>query len=88
MTATIDRTDVADGRKPSERPYQIMFLVKRRSYELAIAIPHAPQVAMAQDHPRLHVCLKASRQSGAFRLDLATLQCFQQDLLSLTEAWS
>lgn len=84
MTVSSDSIETICERASGEGQ-QIMFLVKRPAYELAIAVRHAPQMTMREDLPHLHVRLKAQCQSGVFVLDLATLKGFQQDLLCLLE---
>jgi hypothetical protein len=88
MTISITTTTTTDaiyGRERSEGSHQIMCLVKRPSYELALAVPHAPQVTVRQDNSCLHVRLKMPCQSPAFVLDLETFKHFHEDLLCLLE---
>jgi hypothetical protein len=85
MSISITTTDAIRGRERSEGSHQIMWLVKRPSYELALAVPHTLQVTVRQDNSCLHVRLKMQCQSPAFVLDLETLERFHEDLLCLLE---
>jgi hypothetical protein len=81
-STTIDAVWECEG---SEGSHEIMCLVKRPAYELALAVARAPQVTKEQDKSRLHVHLKTQCPSLAFVFDLETFKHFHADLLCLLD---
>jgi hypothetical protein len=62
-----------------------MCLVKRHAYELAFAIPHAPQMQLYPPQPHVYVRVKTVGQTAGFILDLTVVEQLYEDLLRMLE---
>jgi hypothetical protein len=61
----------------------VMYLVKRRAYELAFAVAQAPDASAHGVQPRLHVRMRQPCQGGGFVLSLREVERFYEDLLQM-----
>ena len=85
MTVFFADLDIVCDRPSSEDTHDVMYLVKRRTYELAFAVPHAPHALANGAQPHLHVCVKTQCQSGRFTLVVEDITQFYTDLRQMME---
>ena len=85
MTVFFADLDIVCDRPSSEDTHDVMYLVKRRTYELAFAVPHAPHALAHGAQPRLHVRVKTQCQTGGFTLVVEDMPQFYTDLRQMME---
>jgi hypothetical protein len=63
--------------------HEVMCLVKRRAYELALVVPHTPHGLAGAVQPCLHIYVKQPCEAGGFVLSLQEVERFYEDLLHM-----
>jgi hypothetical protein len=71
------------GRPVSVEAGDVMCLIKRRAYELALAVPHSPHALAAGAQPQLYVRVKTPCQARGFALALEDAEQLYEDLLQM-----
>jgi hypothetical protein len=85
MTISLADRYISRDQSSCEATYDVMCLVKRRTYELAFAVPRAPHTLTHGAQLCLHVRLKTQCQTGGFTLTLAEVEQCYEDLLQIRE---
>jgi hypothetical protein len=65
--------------------HDVMCLMKRHAYELALAVSHLPHALAGGSQLCLHVRLKRPWHGGGFVLSREDVECFYKDLLRMME---
>jgi len=77
--------EVDSAWKSYQATYQVMYLVKRPSYEFIFAIPEAHQQFLNADRPLFQLRFKDQRQAHDVVLNLEELEDFYAGLSQLVE---
>jgi hypothetical protein len=85
MSVSLANFNATYDRSLNEDTHDVMCLVKRHTYELAFAVPHAPQALACGAQPRIYVRAKTPCQAGRFILELADVEQFYGDLVQMLE---
>lgn len=85
MPGSPKRSDSGCNWEAVGESYQVMYLVKRPSYELVFAIPTGHPSSCNLDHAIFQVRFKEQSQTGSFVLKLEELEDFYDGLSQLME---
>jgi hypothetical protein len=85
MPGSANRMDADRDGESRGATYQVMYLVKRPSYDFIFAIPQEYPLFRNVDRATLQVCFKGRRQSPSFVLNLQELKDFYDGLSHLVE---
>jgi len=85
MSVSLTTLHESDDRLSGADTHDVMCLVKRRTYELMFAVPHAPQAQTCSTQPRVYVRVKTSCQAAGFTLELPDVERLYEDLLQMLE---
>lgn len=85
MSVSLTTLRASDDRPSGLDTHDVMCLVKRHTYELTFAIPHAPQAQTCRPQPHVYVRVKALGQTAGFMLDLPDVEQLYEDLLQMLE---
>jgi hypothetical protein len=64
MTVSLVTPDASCDQPFEVVRHDVMCLVKRHAYELAVAVPHSPHAPADEAQPRLHVRMKQPCRAG------------------------
>jgi hypothetical protein len=85
MPGSPKRMEVDSTWKSDRARYQVMYLVKRPSYEFIFAIPEDHRLFLSADRPLFQVRFKDRRQAHDVVLNLDELEDFYEGLGQLVE---
>jgi hypothetical protein len=85
MPGSPDRMDSGCNWEAMGANYQVMYLVKRPSYEFVFAIPTGYPLVRGVEHAVFQVRFKAQAQTESFVLKLQELEDFYEGLGQLME---
>ena len=85
MSISLATLHESDDRPSGHATHDVMCLVKRHTYELTFAIPHAPQAQICRPQPHVYVRVKTPGQAAGFILDLPDVEQLYEDLLQMLE---
>ena len=85
MSVSLTTFYESDDRPSGCDTHDVMCLVKRHTYELTFAIPHAPRAQTCRPQPHVYVRVKAPGQAAGFILDLPDVEQLYEDLLQMLE---
>jgi hypothetical protein len=85
MSVSLVTLHESDDQPGGNDTHDVMCLVKRHTYELTFAVPHAPQAETCHTQPHVYVHVKTPCQAAGFILDLPEVEQLYEDLLQMLE---
>jgi hypothetical protein len=85
MSVPLTTLQECANRPSGHDTHDVMCLVKRHTYELTFAIPHALQAQTCRPQPRVYIRVKTPGQAAGFILDLPDVEQLYEDLLQMLE---
>jgi len=85
MAVCLETPDISYAPQPDEDTHDVMWLVKRQTYELVFTTPNSLHLLSRGEQPCLHVRFKAQRHTRALALQREDLYHFYEDLLCMLE---
>jgi hypothetical protein len=85
MTRSPEPIDGDSDRERDANAYQIVYLVKRPTYELRLAVPEAQTLSLSERPAVFQVHFRNQPQGQGFMLDLQGLEDFYESLSRLME---
>jgi hypothetical protein len=85
MARSPEHLDTDFDREREGKRYQVVYLVKRSSYEFVFSVPTTPDAHLGGEHGLFQAQLRVRHQGQAFVLDLRALEDFYESLSRLME---